>query len=45
MTQRTLGGTNRKQKRKSGFRARMRTTNGRRVVTSRRKKGRHRIAV
>ena len=45
MTQRTLGGTNRKQKRKSGFRARMRTTNGRRVITSRRKKGRHRIAV
>lgn len=45
MTQRTLGGTNRKQKRKSGFRARMRTSNGRRVITSRRKKGRHRIAV
>ncbi|MGD1920810.1 MAG: 50S ribosomal protein L34 [Pleurocapsa sp.] len=45
MTQRTLGGTNRKQKRKSGFRARMRTTNGRRVITARRKKGRHRISV
>lgn len=45
MTQRTLGGTNRKQKRKSGFRARMRTTNGRRVVQTRRKKGRHRLAV
>lgn len=45
MTQRTLGGTNRKQKRKSGFRARMRTSNGRRVIQSRRKKGRHRLAV
>lgn len=45
MTQRTLGGTNRKQKRKSGFRARMRTSNGRRTITARRKKGRHRLSV
>lgn len=45
MTQRTLGGTNRKQKRKSGFRARMRTSNGKRVIQTRRKKGRHRLAV
>ena len=45
MTQRTLGGTNRKQKRKSGFRARMRTSNGKRLVQARRKKGRHRLAV
>ena len=45
MTQRTLGGTNRKQKRKSGFRARMRTSNGKRIIQSRRKKGRHRLAV
>ncbi|MBP0021516.1 MAG: 50S ribosomal protein L34 [Cyanobacteria bacterium SBLK] len=45
MTQRTLGGTNRKQKRKSGFRARMRTANGRRTIGARRKKGRHRLAV
>lgn len=45
MTQRTLGGTNRKQKRKSGFRARMRTSNGKRVITSRRKKGRQRLSV
>ena len=45
MTQRTLGGTYRKQKRKSGFRARMRTSNGRRVIHARRKKGRHRLSV
>ena len=45
MTKRTLGGTNRKQKRKSGFRARMRTTNGKKVIHARRKKGRHRLAV
>jgi large subunit ribosomal protein L34 len=45
MTQRTLGGTSRKQKRTSGFRARMRTSNGRRVIQSRRKKGRHRLSV
>lgn len=45
MTQRTLGGTNRKQKRTSGFRARMRTHNGRKVIQSRRKKGRHRLSV
>ncbi|MDJ0688529.1 MAG: 50S ribosomal protein L34 [Xenococcaceae cyanobacterium] len=45
MTQRTLGGTNRKQKRKSGFRARMRTKNGRKVIQARRKKGRHSLAV
>ncbi|MGL4883073.1 MAG: 50S ribosomal protein L34 [Waterburya sp.] len=45
MTQRTLGGTNRKQKRKSGFRARMRTSNGKRVVQARRKKGRYRLSV
>ncbi|MGF1479435.1 MAG: 50S ribosomal protein L34 [Cyanophyceae cyanobacterium] len=45
MTQRTLGGTNRKQKRTSGFRARMRTKNGRRVINARRKKGRQRLSV
>ena len=45
MTKRTLGGSNRKQKRKSGFRARMRTATGRRVIQSRRKKGRHSLAV
>lgn len=45
MTKRTLEGTNRKQKRTSGFRARMRTSNGRKVIQARRKKGRHRLAV
>lgn len=45
MTKRTLGGTNRKQKRKSGFRARMRTKNGSKVIKARRQKGRHRLAV
>ncbi|MFW6263937.1 MAG: 50S ribosomal protein L34 [Cyanobacteriota bacterium] len=45
MSKRTLGGTNRKQKRTSGFRARMRTKDGRRVINARRKKGRQRLAV
>ena len=45
MTKRTLGGTNRKQKRTSGFRARMRTATGRRVIKARRRKGRARLAV
>jgi large subunit ribosomal protein L34 len=45
VTQRTLRGTNRKQKRTSGFRARMRTANGRKVIKARRKRGRHRLAV
>ncbi|MDJ1177110.1 50S ribosomal protein L34 [Roseofilum capinflatum] len=45
MSKRTLEGTNRKQKRTSGFRARMRSHTGRRVIRSRRKKGRHRLSV
>ncbi|MEM6835747.1 MAG: 50S ribosomal protein L34 [Cyanobacteria bacterium P01_C01_bin.120] len=45
MTKRTLGGTNRKQKRTSGFRARMRTAPGRRVIRARRRRGRARLAV
>ncbi|MGK7888458.1 MAG: 50S ribosomal protein L34 [Leptolyngbyaceae cyanobacterium] len=45
MTKRTLGGTSRKRKRVSGFRVRMRTYLGRRVVRSRRRKGRARLAV
>ncbi|QBE69832.1 LSU ribosomal protein L34p [Synechococcus sp. WH 8101] len=45
MTKRTLGGTSRKRKRVSGFRVRMRTHTGRRVIRSRRKRGRARLAV
>jgi large subunit ribosomal protein L34 len=45
VSQRTLGGTVRKRKRTSGFRARMRTATGRRVIQARRKKGRHRLSV
>ncbi|BAZ81173.1 MAG: 50S ribosomal protein L34 [Sphaerospermopsis kisseleviana] len=43
--QRTLGGTCRKRKRTSGFRARMQSPTGRRVIRARRKKGRHRLSV
>ncbi len=42
---RTLEGTSRKRKRVSGFRTRMRTPDGRRVIKARRSKGRHRLAV
>ncbi|MBE9211199.1 MAG: 50S ribosomal protein L34 [Nostocales cyanobacterium 94392] len=42
---RTLGGTCRKRKRTSGFRARMRTPDGRNVIRARRSKGRHRLSV
>ncbi|NJP08053.1 MAG: 50S ribosomal protein L34 [Leptolyngbyaceae cyanobacterium RU_5_1] len=45
MTKRTLGGTRRKRRRVSGFRARMRTKNGQRVLKARRSKGRVRLAV
>ena len=45
MTKRTFGGTSRKRKRVSGFRVRMRSHTGRRVIRSRRKRGRERIAV
>ena len=45
MTKRTFGGTSRKRKRVSGFRVRMRSHAGRRVIKSIRKIGRERIAV
>ena len=45
MTKRTFGGTSRKRKRVSVFRVRMRCHRGRRVIKSRRQKGRERIAV
>ena len=43
--QRTYGGTKRKQKRTSGFRARMATSKGRCTINARRRKGRKRLAV
>jgi large subunit ribosomal protein L34 len=45
MTRRTLEGTKRKQKRTSGFRARMRNHDGQKVIKARRKRGRHRLSV
>jgi large subunit ribosomal protein L34 len=45
MSKRTLEGTNRKQKRTSGFRARMRSHTGQQVIKARRRKGRARLAV
>jgi len=45
MTKRTLGGTSRKRKRTSGFRARMRSHTGQQVIKARRTKGRVRLAV
>lgn len=45
MSKRTLEGTNRKQKRTSGFRARMRSHTGQNVIQARRRKGRARLAV
>ena len=40
MTKRPLGGTNRKALRVSGFRARMKTNAGKKIISARRKKGR-----
>ncbi len=45
MTKRPFGGTVRKRKRTSGFRARMRTATGQQVIKARRRKGRARLAV
>ncbi|MEB3358739.1 MAG: 50S ribosomal protein L34 [Synechococcales bacterium] len=45
MTKRTLEGTSRKRKRVSGFRVRMRTKTGQRVIKARRRKGRVRLSV
>jgi large subunit ribosomal protein L34 len=43
MTKRTLRGSVRKKKRTSGFRARMQTPTGRRVIRTRRSRGRVRL--
>jgi large subunit ribosomal protein L34 len=45
MTKRTLEGTRRKKIRKSGFRKRMKSTTGAKVIKARRAKGRHRLSV
>ena len=45
MSTTTLRGTNRKRTKKSGFRSRMKTKSGRRVVNCRRRKKRKKVAV
>jgi large subunit ribosomal protein L34 len=45
MTKRTLRGTNRKSISVSGFRARMQTKNGRKVIRNRRLKKRRRLSI
>lgn len=45
MTKRTLEGTRRKKIRKSGFLSRMKTTQGKKILRARRRKGRVKIAI
>ena len=45
MTKRTLGGTNIKAIRVSGFRARMQTKNGRKIIRNRRARGRKILSI
>ena len=45
MTKRTLRGTNIKKLRTSGFRSRMESNAGRRVINARRKRGRNKLTV
>nr|YP_009675045.1 ribosomal protein L34 [Rhizochromulina marina]QDH81896.1 ribosomal protein L34 [Rhizochromulina marina] len=45
MTKRPLGGTKRKATRVSGFRARMKTKNGKKVIKLRRRKGRKKLSI
>ena len=41
MIQRTLTGTNKKRKKRSGFRSRMQSNTGKKVINSRRRKKRY----
>jgi large subunit ribosomal protein L34 len=45
MTKRTLQGTNRKRIKTSGFRMRMHTSNGRKIIQSRRRKHRKKVSI
>ena len=45
MTKRTLRGTNLKKVRTSGFRSRMESKTGRKIINLRRKKGRKKLTV
>jgi large subunit ribosomal protein L34 len=45
MTKRTLRGTNLKKLRTSGFRSRMESKTGQRIVNARRRKGRKKLTV
>lgn len=45
MSKRTLGGTNRKAIRVSGFRARMKTNTGKNIIKSRRRDGRKKLSI
>jgi large subunit ribosomal protein L34 len=45
MTKRPLGGTNIKAIRVSGFRSRMKTSTGKKIIKSRRKKGRKKLTI
>lgn len=45
MTKRTFGGTKRKAIRVSGFRARMKTKSGKKIIQSRRLKGRKKLSI
>ncbi len=45
MTKRTLRGTKLKRTRTSGFRSRIKTSSGRRILKSRKTKGRHSLSI